>query len=1090
MARVLLRFTHGLGDAAQFTCVLKHLRAYRPDWIVDVVSGRGKHSAFRGLCRASYHEHEPRPSEGEYDQIVYVNWCENYNRYNDRPNSKITNALADEFGIPYDPKLGTYSIAVSPEARERVTRYLESIGCARGADGRYNAVIVHYEGNTTTDRKNLDHNTARVICRSANFAGHKAVILDWDRRSVLIDGVNIVTPGVHDHDIWGGFGSGDAESIAALVGASRLFVGIDSGPGKVASATDTPTLIVWTGHHPLQFHDPHALTTHVIPAHHESMPPLGGDREMIRYFQDRYRYITYTPNRLTLTLHTLVTQSLNGDGVGVDSDNDLVCYGPFWVRESNFDQDLVIVEDVYFGDSYRTSLYDLAEWDTVVDVGAHIGCFAMLVRNRNPNARIVCVEACPENHAALMRNVGSFATVISAAMTYSSEELALLNAVRPDCESTGGSVVVNRSELNDPAHPLRQHGYQYWDDLRPLAKVTLEDAMRAGGIDTITMLKLDCEGSEFDILRHTPSLDRIRFIFGEYHGSAAWNDLRAARFSDWHYGHMFSSHDRGVFHLVNPRFRKDVPPMDKPTQTSELADISHYYNDPERARAEIAAWDRSGPKHLATQLRRAVESCAPSRVIEIGCGIGRLVPTCRELGITYHGIDRNMIFLDEARRRYVGPDVFFEEGDIRRLSPAIGGDGVLVVATAFLKHFSLSEWDDILARLLTLAPSALLEIHLADSDLDDGTEFHHVAVTETRLARVLAASQRIELWREINHVGRSRLGQLVSEVTICIGSAPSRVPVQRAPMRIAVPAGIGDAAWVMTKVPALLKKYGAESALIYTCESFRAVDYLKLLPFVAGAQATTYGIMEYPPVLPDGSYNYAPSQPHWHNQFDWFLQANGHLERGLRLENWMPELATDWSAPLPRFHEIDIAFAEEIASVGPYVTLYTGPTDGNTIAGHNRGPRWTPQNWIDVVRGLTELDLVPIFVGVATESDYFDRYLADGLSALSKRCYATFFATWPIARTLAVCARATAHIGYQSGLGVLSTYFGVPSVMFWRRYGDPINSEGATFNENMATAWVPPHTLAARRFFGAIYTRHTPADVLSFVAQFRNEKRS
>jgi len=39
---VLLRFLHGLGDAAQFTPVLLHLRHYHSDWNIDVETLIGK----------------------------------------------------------------------------------------------------------------------------------------------------------------------------------------------------------------------------------------------------------------------------------------------------------------------------------------------------------------------------------------------------------------------------------------------------------------------------------------------------------------------------------------------------------------------------------------------------------------------------------------------------------------------------------------------------------------------------------------------------------------------------------------------------------------------------------------------------------------------------------------------------------------------------------------------------------------------------------------------------------------------------------------------------------------------------------------
>ena len=124
-------------------------------------------------------------------------------------------------------------------------------------------------------------------------AGRVPVLLDWDGRSPLPDQRRIFCPRVGDNDIWGGFGSGDAETIAALVQASEVFVGIDSGPGKAASATTTPTLIIWVGHHPIQFHDPAANTVHLIPETHRDMPPCRDDRRIADWFEKNYAFFTY-----------------------------------------------------------------------------------------------------------------------------------------------------------------------------------------------------------------------------------------------------------------------------------------------------------------------------------------------------------------------------------------------------------------------------------------------------------------------------------------------------------------------------------------------------------------------------------------------------------------------------------------------------------------------------------------------------------------------------------------------------------------------------------------------------------------------------
>jgi hypothetical protein len=288
---MLIRFSHGLGDVTQFTVILKHLHRHRSGWNVDVRCGIGKHTALKGLCRRVYHDREPEPTE-TYDSVQDLGWWENYNAYDDRPNSKVTNCLAEVFGIKWEADLARYEIRVGAEALAKAAGWLRSNGVPE-QDGRFRAVIAHYEGNTNPQRKNLTHWQARDVLEFIRLCGRIPVILDWDDRSPLIDHKTVLSPGVGKDDIWGGFGSGDAETIAALIRLSDAFIGIDSGPGKVASSTDTPSLICWTGHHPLQFHDPAENTTHLIPSHHRTMSPCSGRPKMCDFFVQYYHFRTY-----------------------------------------------------------------------------------------------------------------------------------------------------------------------------------------------------------------------------------------------------------------------------------------------------------------------------------------------------------------------------------------------------------------------------------------------------------------------------------------------------------------------------------------------------------------------------------------------------------------------------------------------------------------------------------------------------------------------------------------------------------------------------------------------------------------------------
>jgi FkbM family methyltransferase len=546
--KVLIHFTHGLGDAVQLTCVLQHLRKYRPDWELYLQALRGKHSAGYGHCRRVWHDQEPQPDHAFFDRVFRLGWYENYNGYPDCPNTKVTNCLREVFGIQPDPALLRYRLHVGEEVVRATGRYLEGIGCQQLPGGRYNAAAIHYQGNTSTGKKNLTHEEASALCEVVIDAGQVPVVLDWDRRSPLPDGRRVFNPGVHPDDVWGGFGSGDAERIAALVGQCSLFVGIDSGPQKCAGATDTPAIGVWKSHSPVQFMDLCDNFTHLVPDDFHRTPPCQ-NRAVAAYFVNHYRFRTYGPGGLVPALNDLALEML-GQGPQ-EGKPGLVRLAGFWVPVFRPEQSWVIVEDVYLNDAYKTHLRPRKRGpEYVVDLGANVGCFARLWHERNPQAQVVCVEVCPELIPALTANVGAYAAVEQAACHYGEGDLFLLSTFTEEGRSTGGSRVVTGAELEGERDP------QYRKVRTPLRKVTLEEIMAAHRLPRIDVLKLDVEGSEYSILEHAP-LDRVGTIFLESHGAERFRDLLRRKFTGWDVGHMSRSGEGGNFenwHLVNPNF--------------------------------------------------------------------------------------------------------------------------------------------------------------------------------------------------------------------------------------------------------------------------------------------------------------------------------------------------------------------------------------------------------------------------------------------------------------------------------------------------------------------------------------------------------
>lgn len=549
---VLIRFRHGLGDAVQLTLVLQHLKHHHPDWEVDVGALIGKHSAFHGLCNAVFRLDVDSPPRSDYKQIFDLEWPECVTCFSDWPSTKAERCLVEIFHLTPKTELCSYVMQPGREASTLARRYLEDT-CRVSLDvyGRYPVVLIHYEGNTSPGEKNLSVEIARDLCEDILGCGAVPVILDWDARTPLADEQRIFNPHVHV-ELWGGTGTGDAEVLAALTELATLMVGVDSGPLHVAGATGTPTVGVWTGHHPLHYFSPADNVTHLVPENHVSL--LRGNRTAGgQFFEKHYRYQIYQD--LGTDLRSLVKHRLN------DTEGALVFSRNFWIRSDNSEQDLVVVNDIVEQDSYHVHELPMPQ-PVVVDVGAHIGCFSWKLHQRNPLARIIAVECCPENVSVLQKNVGGFATVIQGAVTYE-EEVALLNAVFPNCESTGGTTVLPREQIqkrvdagNLETSPNGKPA-QHWADFRPVKRVTLEELLAQHQLDRIDVLKLDCEGSEFSILGSATVLDQIGIIVGEYHGRDRFHQLVQERFSNWEL-RILKDGELGTFWLANPNQRTEV----------------------------------------------------------------------------------------------------------------------------------------------------------------------------------------------------------------------------------------------------------------------------------------------------------------------------------------------------------------------------------------------------------------------------------------------------------------------------------------------------------------------------------------------------
>ncbi len=144
---------------------------------------------------------------------------------------------------------------------------------------------------------------------------------------------------------------------------------------------------------------------------------------------------------------------------------------------------------------------DLKPGDTVIDVGAHVGIVSIYLAKKYPGIKVLALEPVPENYERLCRNieangVDDSVITIPYAITADGRPLELSG----DLSTNSGGVSAFGSGANS-----------YTADSTTLPKLLAEH-----GIDRVALLKIDCEGSEYEIL--TPDvLARVDRIRGEFH---------------------------------------------------------------------------------------------------------------------------------------------------------------------------------------------------------------------------------------------------------------------------------------------------------------------------------------------------------------------------------------------------------------------------------------------------------------------------------------------------------------------------------------------------------------------------------------------
>jgi FkbM family methyltransferase len=173
----------------------------------------------------------------------------------------------------------------------------------------------------------------------------------------------------------------------------------------------------------------------------------------------------------------------------------------FKVRVNSTDR--LLVWEIWKLGMYGHERVSIRPGDTVVDIGAHIGVFAVWAARRVPEGRVIAYEPSGANFALLVDNAAlnraDNLTPINRAVFDPPGRYAFY---QPGGHGSMGSVLQDANAREEQVEA-----------------VTLDDVYNANGLDRIDFLKLDAEGAEYPVLLNASpeALRGIRRLVLEYH---------------------------------------------------------------------------------------------------------------------------------------------------------------------------------------------------------------------------------------------------------------------------------------------------------------------------------------------------------------------------------------------------------------------------------------------------------------------------------------------------------------------------------------------------------------------------------------------
>ncbi len=177
-----------------------------------------------------------------------------------------------------------------------------------------------------------------------------------------------------------------------------------------------------------------------------------------------------------------------------------------WIVRTN-SRDFNVINDIFVFKIYDKYFKKITNCNNIIDIGSNVGAFSVLCGLKYPNAKIYCYEPMKQS-SEICRTNSLINNLIDRIFVY---DLGV-----------AGKPGMRKLTLYNGEHE-KNSLYNIWNDKKnntqDIKVITLAEIIKNNNIHSCDLVKMDCEGAEFEIMESLTkeTLSKIRCFIIEYH---------------------------------------------------------------------------------------------------------------------------------------------------------------------------------------------------------------------------------------------------------------------------------------------------------------------------------------------------------------------------------------------------------------------------------------------------------------------------------------------------------------------------------------------------------------------------------------------